>query len=264
MFLFWPRPKVTILPKGFETNLWRDLRRANGARRNQKKSGNRRIQELQGKKRIHAGLAPVDGQLYGLFAHKNVSTIQMILQLTPVLLGTCTYMSFTCIIFCELFFLDAYITIEKYWVFICSIYFHNFHRKGSLGASLFRLRWTKRIEWFCGPRWMRTTLGRWPRMSSRRGNRQRVGGFGVSSLYLKRWNLTRTCLLLNWVFVSYQRWGSGTCPLDDHPDSWIQDSQEKLDIDFAAAKYAKALAAVQAHGWFFLRGCILLGSQPIG
>lgn len=169
---------------------------------------------------------------------------------------------FTCIIFCELFFLDAYITIEKYWVFICSIYFHNFHRKGSLGASLFRLRWTKRIEWFCGPRWMRTTLGRWPRMSSRRGNRQRVGGFGVSSLYLKRWNLTRTCLLLNWVFVSYQRWGS-LCPLDDHPDSWIPHAG-KAGHWLCCRQICKSVGSSTGTWLVFPRGCILLGSQPIG
>ena len=33
--------------------------------------------------------------------------------------------------------------------------------------------------------------------------------------------------------------------------------QEKLDIDFAAAKYAKALAAVQAFCGFIPWGCIL-------
>lgn len=74
---------------------------------------------------------------------------------------------------------------------------------------------------------------------------------------ITRWNLTRTCLLLNYVFVSYQRWGSW-CPLDDHPDLGFF-TQEKLDIDFAAAKYAKALAAVQAHGCFFPSGLHFVG-----
>ena len=74
----------------------------------------------------------------------------------------------------------------------------------------------------------------------------------VSSLYLDKVEASELSLRF------LPKMGKLVSIIDDHPDLGFL-MQEKLDIDFAAAKYAKALAAVQAHDVFFLRGLHFVG-----
>lgn len=74
----------------------------------------------------------------------------------------------------------------------------------------------------------------------------------VSSLYLDKVEASELSLRF------LPKMGKLVSIIDDHPDLGFL-MQEKLDIDFAAAKYAKALAAVQAHGCFFPSGLRFVG-----
>lgn len=111
------------------------------------------------KKRVHAGLAPVDSQSLDFL---RIMCAQFKWYFNLLLYYWEHLHIFTFIIFLWVTFQECvFTTTEKIRsIYICSI-------TRLIGSS--RLRWTKRIEWFYGPRWMRTTLGRWPRMSSRRG-----------------------------------------------------------------------------------------------
>lgn len=180
----------------------------------------------------------------------------MILQLTPVLLGTFTYI-YVHYIFVSYFSGMCIYYHRKYGVFIYSI-------TRLIGSS--RLRWTKRIEWFYGPRWMRTTLGRWPRMSSRRGNRESVrgvGGFGRFRSVISQGGTwpEHVCF---WIMSSFHTKDGEAGVHSMIIPTWDSSRRKSWTLTLLPPNMQKRWQQYRHMVVFFLRGCVLWGSQSIG